>query len=78
MADRTCAWCDFDISGTGEADPIMYARSGPASRNWQCADALACQARQDQLDAEAGVRPIPGSYRAPVAAILRTDDTEGE
>jgi hypothetical protein len=66
---RTCAWCGHEISGPGEAHPVMYARNGPASGNWNCADRAACTRRQDELDAQAGMRPIAEIWRVPIAML---------
>jgi hypothetical protein len=66
---RTCAWCGHDISGPGEAHPLMYARIAQASDNWNCADRDACARRQDALDVQAGMRPLAEIWRSPVAML---------
>jgi hypothetical protein len=66
---RLCAWCDHDISGPGEAHPLMFARIDQANDNWNCADRAACARRQDVLDARAGMPPISQAWRFPVAML---------
>jgi hypothetical protein len=66
---RTCAWCGREISEAGQAHPVMYARTGPAGANWNCADRAACTRRQDELDAQAGYPPIAEIWQVPVAML---------
>lgn len=61
---RTCQWCEHDISGPGEAHPILYA-----GRGWKCANTGACIRRQDFLDAQSGMPPIAEAWRVPVAYL---------
>lgn len=71
---RTCAWCESEISGAGEAMPVMYARVPVASDNWQCSDPLGCQARQDELDRAAG---LSRTTRRAVAVLIPSDPEAG-
>lgn len=47
---RECPWCEHDISGPGEATPILYARLPQVNQNWQCTDLGGCERRQRALD----------------------------
>jgi hypothetical protein len=68
-AQRFCAWCEDDISGVGEAIPIMYARWGGPDDNWQCSDWPGCRERQAILDDRTGLLPVSDRFRIPIAAI---------
>ena len=63
MTARLCVWCEADISGPGEAFPVMYARAGGPDDNWQCSDAEACDQRQDRLLVQAGGDPAKYGHR---------------
>jgi hypothetical protein len=68
-AGRFCAWCEYDISGVGEAIPIMYARWGGPDDNWQCSDWPGCHKRLVVLWDRTGLPPVSDCLRIPVAAI---------
>jgi hypothetical protein len=65
---RTCAWCGHDISGPGEAHPLMYARIS-GDDNWNCADRNGCLRRQDILDAQYGMPSLIEVWKFPVAML---------
>lgn len=60
---RSCAWCEHDISGAGDAKPIMHARLPGPDDNWQCSDEAGCDARLAVLERLAGMPPAPSLLR---------------
>jgi hypothetical protein len=69
---RHCAWCEHDISGPGEAMPIMIARLPEVWENWQCTDRGGCELRMrawdKALEAASAYPPVKyGPY--PIAAL---------
>lgn len=61
---RQCAWCDADISGPGEAMPLMYARLPGVAANWECAAIYHCYKRQVVMDIALGLKPDRGGFNA--------------